>query len=68
MQNPNFPAPVYPPVSVARMNAIAAAVTAALAAAPAKSDFQDSEIIALAPEFAATPGTLKAIKDKLGLT
>ena len=68
MQNPNFPPKVYPVVAAARLGAIAAAVTTYLQTNAAKSDIQDSEIIALAPEFAATPGTLKAIKDKLGLT
>ena len=68
MQNPNFPPKVYPVVSAARANAIAGLVTAYLAAHAAESDIDDGAIIALAPEFSATPGTLKAMKDRLGLS
>lgn len=68
MHNPNFVPPVVPVVSPARLVAMQGLVTAYLAANAARSDINDSEVIALAPEFAATPGTLKAIKDKLGLT
>ncbi len=67
MQNPNFIKPVIPPVNPARLNAIEGQVRAYLAAQNARSDIAESEIIALAPEFAATPGTLKAIKDRIGL-
>jgi hypothetical protein len=68
MRNPNFVPPVIVPVNPARLNVIRGLVTAYLATQAARSDIDDSEIIALAPEFAAVPGTLKAIKDRIGLT
>jgi hypothetical protein len=68
MRNPNFVRVPPPVVSTPRLNALEALVTAHLAANAARSDIDDSEIIALAPEFAATPGTLKAIKDRLNLS
>jgi hypothetical protein len=63
-----FIPPVIPPVSAARLNIIQGLVTAFLAVNAARSDVDDLEIIALAPEFTATPGTLKTIKDRLSLT
>lgn len=68
MKNPNFVPPVIPPVNPARLNVIKGLVTAYLATQAARSEIEESEIIALAPEFAAVPGTLKAIKDLLNLT
>jgi hypothetical protein len=68
MRNPNFVPPVIVPVNPARLNVIEALVRAHLLANAAKSDIDDVDIIALAPEFAAVPGTLKAIKDRIGLT
>jgi len=68
MRNPNNPPTIYPVVAAPRMNAIEGLVTAHLAANAARSDIADSELIALAAEFAATPGTLKAIKDRLNLS
>lgn len=68
MKNPNFIPPVIVPVSTARLAAIRGLVTAYLAVNALRSDVDDSEIIALAPEFAAVPGTLKSVKDALGLT
>lgn len=68
MQNPNFVRPLPPVVTPARLNVIEGLVRAFLVTQAARSDVDDSEIIALAPEFTATPGTLKTIKDRIGLT
>lgn len=68
MKNPNFVPPVALIVSVARLNVIRGLVTAYLVTQAARSDADDLELIALAPEFTATPGTLKTIKDLMGLT
>lgn len=67
MVNPKAAPKGYPAVTPARLTAITAAVDAYLATNAAKTDITEAEIIALAPEFAATPGTLKAVKDRLGL-
>lgn len=68
MRNPNFPAVVIPVITAPRFAALQALVTAHLAANAGKSDIDDLDIIALAPEFAAVPGTLKRVKDALTLT
>lgn len=68
MRNPFHTPPPPPVITPARLNQIEASVRAFLAAQAARSDVDDTEVIALAPEFAATPGTLKKIKDRIGLT
>ncbi len=68
MLNPNFPPKVYPVVSAARLNAIVTAVQTYLATNAAVAYIDDAALIALASEFSATPGTLKAVKDRLNLS
>jgi len=62
MRNPFFPAPARPSLPIGRVNAIAQDVRNFLNANPAVEEITDAQIIALAPEFAATPGLLNAIK------
>ncbi len=68
MKNPKHVPAATPVVLPARLDVIEALVRAHLQTNSAKSDIDDADIIALAPEFAAVPGTLKAIKDRIGLT
>jgi len=68
MRNPHFVPPARVIVPPPRLNAIAATVGDFLIANAGRENIDDEEIIALAPEFSAVPGTLKAIKDRLGLS
>lgn len=67
MKNPLFVPPAIPVIPPPRFNQIVALVQAHFAAHVAEEWIDDSAIIALAPEFALVPGTLKRVKDALHL-
>jgi len=62
MKNPFFNPPARPALPLGRINAIMQDVRNFLNANPAVEEITDAQIIALAPEFATTPGLLAAVK------
>jgi len=67
MRNPFFNPPARPTITLPRQAAIVADVRVFLLANAAQEEITDAQIIALAPEFATTPGLLSAIKQIISL-
>jgi hypothetical protein len=67
MRNPFFNPPGRPTITLPRQAAIVADVRVFLLANAATEEITDAQIIALAPEFATTPGLLSAIKQIMAL-
>lgn len=67
MRNPFFNPPPRPTITLPRQAQIVQDVRAFFVANPLVEEISDAQIIALAPEFATTPGLLSAIKQIIAL-
>jgi hypothetical protein len=67
MRNPFFNPPARAAIPLGRFNAIMQDVRNFLNANPLVDEITDAQIIALAPEFATTPGLLNAVKQVAGV-